>query len=78
MGKHSDLEDACNGGICPPDERNTLDQYRALGTISTASVVGGLLGVAAGAVLLSTSSAKKADAVGVWVGPGGAGIAGRF
>jgi hypothetical protein len=59
LGKRGDLDDACPGGQCPPEQRDTLDSYRSLGTISTIGFIVGGVGVAGGVTLLLTS--KKSE-----------------
>lgn len=79
VGKHSTLRDKCPDNVCQSDQRDTLDQFHTLSTVSTITVVGGLVGVVAGAFLMTSSSPKKkVDSMGLWVGPGSAGLAGRF
>jgi hypothetical protein len=51
MGKHSDLEKVCGGGVCPSGQQNNVDSYHAMGTLSTIGFVVGGVGVAAGVVL---------------------------
>jgi hypothetical protein len=51
-GKASDLEDACPGDVCPPEEAEKLDETKTLGNVSTAMWIIAGLGAAAGTVLL--------------------------
>ncbi len=80
MGKHDTLDDECPAGRCPSDQRSTLDQFRTFSKVSTVTVIGGLAGVTAGVFLLKSAAPKRAAGAtaGVWLGPGSAGLAGRF
>ncbi|HEU4405380.1 MAG TPA: tetratricopeptide repeat protein [Polyangiaceae bacterium] len=79
VGAHSTLRDECPNDVCPPGERDTLDRFRTLSTIANVGIIGGLIGVTAGAFVMSSSPPKKKKVeAGWWVGPGGAGLAGRF
>lgn len=88
MGKHSDLESACNGSKCPSSLSGDVDSYSTMGTLSTVGFIVGAVGVAAGAVLWFTAPTKegpttaRATSTAVswhpYVGAGGGGIAGRF
>lgn len=50
--KIHDVESHCAGVRCPPSERANVDAASTLGSVSTASLVLGGLGVAAGSILL--------------------------
>lgn len=81
MGKHSDIESACGGATCPPEQQGEIDSYKTLGTVSTIGFIAGGVGVAAGAVLLLTApkvSVEKSAKVQPVIGPTGVGIVGRF
>lgn len=85
LGKHGDLSDACPGGTCPSDKQSDVDSYKTMGTVSTVSFIVGGVGLAAGAVLWFTApkeSAKSGSShwatVSPYVGPGSAGVTGRF
>jgi hypothetical protein len=76
----------CEGTSCPPAVQESLDVAKTNGTISTVGFIVGGVGIASGVVLLLTrsGSSKKSDdgadktAVRPWVGPGQAGVVGRF
>jgi hypothetical protein len=79
------VQGQCDGNRCPPDVQDALDTAKTNGTVSTIAFVVGGVGVAAGVVLLLTSGGSSkpdtgADEVSLrpWVGPGSAGINGRF
>lgn len=91
MGKHSDLEKACPGGVCTSDRSSDVDSYKSMGTLSTVGFIVAGVGAAAGAVLLLTGgSAKTGSApttgryatvkpsVVPYLGVGGGGVVGRF
>ncbi len=82
IGKHGDLSNACPSGTCSPAQQSDIDSYHTLGTISTVGVVVGVVGVAAGAVLLLTAPKQEAKPAAAWVspyvGPGSVGAVGRF
>jgi hypothetical protein len=90
LDKHSDLEAAgCNDVGCPSAQREALDSYHTLGTLSTVGFIAGGVGAAAGIVLLVTApkspkkgapEATKSSGVRVspFIGVGQAGITGRF
>lgn len=60
MGKHNELEDNCPDGQCPGSQRDNLDAFRTLGTVSTVGfVVGGVL-AAAGIVLVIVAPSNDA------------------
>ncbi len=73
----------------PPSAAGDRSSYEAMRTAGTAGAVAGLVGTAAGVVLLATAPksppAPKTAAAAVsfgyvspWIGAGSAGIAGRF
>jgi allophanate hydrolase subunit 1 len=67
-------------GTCPPSEQGDLDAFHSMRTVSTVSYVVGAIGLVAGGVLwLTAPPAHPARASAqVWLGPGSAGIGGRF
>ena len=87
-GKKGDLEGACHPDIehCPESSRTDVDQYNTLRTSSTVGFVVGGVGLAGGALLLLTAREKASSPGGggrsarvtPWVGPGSAGVWGRF
>ena len=62
FGKRGDLDDACPGGQCPPEQKDTLDSYRTLGTVSTIGFIVGGVGAATGVTLLLTSKPRSEGA----------------
>jgi hypothetical protein len=52
LGKHSKLSTDCSGGVCGREQKDDLDSYHTLGTLSTIGFVAGGVGAAAGVVLL--------------------------
>ncbi len=84
MGKHSDLQKACTGGTCGPQQQSDLDSYHTLGTLSTVGFIVGGIGAAAGVTLLrlqpkaSPDAAPATPAAQLVIGPGSIGAVGRF
>jgi len=83
LSKHGDLASQCPGGHCPQSKEGTLQSevssYTAAGTASTVGfVAGGVLAVTG--VILVAAAPKPAQraGVGLVVGPGYAGVAGKF
>jgi hypothetical protein len=80
------VKGSCDGTSCPPEVQQSLDVAKTNGTISTVGFVVGGVGIATGVVLLLTrsGSTKKVDGadttahVRPWVGPGQAGVLGKF
>jgi len=71
----------CVGSVCGPTERSNVDTYMTLRTVSTAGLVVGAVGVAAGVTLLLTAPKSNPTAesyVAPWLGVASAGVAGRF
>jgi hypothetical protein len=64
MGKHSDLEEACPGGACPPDQQDNLDSYETFGTVSTVGFIAGGVLAAAGIALVVVSYVGGSDSGG--------------
>ena len=75
----SKLKDACNGNDCPPSARDDLDSFRTERTISWVGYGVGAAGIATAALLFFVVRDEPAK-VGVvpYVGPGAAGLSGRF
>lgn len=90
IGKKSDLNSMCTDGRCPPSAQDTVDSYNTMGTLSTVGFIVGGVGIAAGAVLWltapkstgalapTTKTAKSDRWITPYVGPGSAGVTGRF
>jgi hypothetical protein len=75
----SKLDDACDGDRCPPSARDDLDSFRSKATIAWIGYGVGAAGLATGAVLLFAmhDSPPKTGVV-PFLGPGSAGVVGRF
>ncbi len=84
LSKKSSLSDVCNSnGDCPSSERDTLNSYHALGTISGVGFGVGIAGIGAGAALwFLNRSSDRPPASGLtvrpYVGFASAGAAGSF
>jgi len=82
VNKNKTLRENCVDGACPPEYHSELESFRTARTISTIGYVAGAVGVVAGAVLLWTAPSEPSDyasnSLGVWLGPGSAGIIGKF
>ncbi len=84
LKKHSELSDACSGGVCPQDQQSTLDSYHRLGWVSGVGFVVGVAGAATGTVLLIKQKRERpAESASVsrlelYAGPGQAGLRGTF
>ncbi len=81
--RHDLLTSECPGDVCPPTATSAhgdLDAFHTLRTVSTVGYVVGALGVGAGVVLwlVAPSHQPTTGTASVWVGPGSAGIGGRF
>jgi hypothetical protein len=83
----SEAKERCDGNVCPDDPRvvNARDAAVQYGNISTIGFIAGGVGVATGIVLLLVSSGsdepEPTDAsarIQPWIGPGQAGVIGRF
>jgi hypothetical protein len=83
MGKASSLKDVCRDGKCPSSEDSNISSYKTMATVSTVGFIVAGVGAAAGAVLFITAPkssgalGNKTD-IGLYVGPGSLGAAGRF
>ncbi len=79
LGKKSTLDDVCKPE-CPQANAGDLDAYRSMRTLSYVGFGIGVIGVGVGTVLLVTAkkTAPAGAEVGLWLGPGGAGVSGVF
>jgi hypothetical protein len=59
ISRHGELQTACPGGQCQPEEGHTLDNYRTFSTISTIGFIIAGAGAAGGTILLLTSPAPR-------------------
>lgn len=83
LAKVSELEDDCGGKVCAPGDQARIDDATTVAHVSTAGFVIGGVGVGVGvAALVVALTADEAPESGVsvhpWVGPGSAGLRGRF
>jgi hypothetical protein len=81
IGKHGELTDGCDDGLCPAALEDTLDDYRTLGTISTVGFIAGGVLAALGVTLIVvdvTSSPDGSDTVSLELGPTSASATWRF
>jgi hypothetical protein len=81
LGKHSSLTTSCPGGTCPNTSSNhsDVDSYTLLGNLSTAGfVAGGALAVTGVILVVTAPKAAQQSALLPVVGPGFAGLAGKF
>jgi len=83
ISKRSKLSDDCTNAVCGPAQKPDLDNYRALGTLSTVGFVVAGVGGAAGAVLLFTTPQQEPEGSGhlqwsPFLGLGRAGVKGTF
>ena len=76
-----DLNNTCHGGPCPPDKSGEVSSGQTQQTVANVGLVVGLVGAAASVTLFLVSSPGKSDAApaaGLELGPGWAGVRGRF
>jgi hypothetical protein len=82
LSKASSVKSACDGLICPQSIDSDLSSGRTLGGASTVAFAAAGVGVLVGTVGLlmhpQNTSGQAASAVGPWVGPGSAGVSGKF
>ncbi len=82
--KHSDLEDSCPGGKCPPDKESEIDSGKKYQTIANIGLGVGIVGLGAGTALFLLSNKKKpqeqhtSSAPQLVVGPGSFLVRGKF
>lgn len=80
VSQKSDLSAACQHNVCPPSAHDDLDVYRRTRTLSNVGYGVGLVGLAAGGVLLLVDSRRSSGTVAVrpFVSPSWAGLSGAF
>lgn len=83
LGKAGDLEDACADDVCPPEQREELEQSEDLAVVANVAFIAAGVGAAAaavGLVLLNSSGddGESTEHVQVAVHPTGATLSGRF
>ncbi len=79
--KHGSLLAHCSpDGTCPMSERDDINAFHTLRTVSTVAYVIGAAALAGGAVwwFLAPSSHPDPTAARLWIGPGSAGVGGTF
>ena len=77
--KHTTLQGECSASLCPPSTQGDLDSFHSLRTGSAIGYVVGGLGIVGGAALWVFAPSRPSDtSVGLWVGPGSAGVTGTF
>jgi hypothetical protein len=79
---YDDLNGACHGGPCPTSKQGEIDSGKTQQTVANVGLVIGAVGVAAGVTLFVISMPKRetspAPATALLVGPGWAGLRGRW
>ncbi|HEX3343465.1 MAG TPA: tetratricopeptide repeat protein [Polyangiaceae bacterium] len=77
---YNDLNGACHGGPCPPDKTGEISSGKTQQTIANVGLIVGIAGVAGGGTLfvLSLGKSSSGPTTGLAVGPGWAGVRGRF
>ncbi|HEY1698045.1 MAG TPA: hypothetical protein VGG39_38055 [Polyangiaceae bacterium] len=85
FSKASSVKNACDGLTCPPSVDGDLHTGRTMGTVSTIAFVVAGAGAAAGVIglLIAPHHAESATPAPTasftpWIGPGSAGVSGRF
>jgi hypothetical protein len=82
LSAKSDLDDGCNPvSRCPPDQQDTLDRYRTMGTVSAVGFGVAAVGTGLGIALLLMNDGEERPAqsgVVPFVGIGTIGAVGRF
>jgi hypothetical protein len=77
--RHHALEEECPGGHCSPGSSDALSTYRAIADVSTAALIVGAVGVAAGITLVATTPrSSTAGSTEAYAEPFGAGVRGTF
>ena len=79
---HSDLEDSCPGGVCPPERQDDIDKGKSQQTIANIGLAVGLVGIGAGVTLFvldeKRSSGRSRPRLMVGAGPGSLDLRGSF
>lgn len=60
LDKSNQLKSVCVGGICPPEEQQTVGTARTLGTVATIGAIVGGVGVVAGVTILAVARPGQA------------------
>jgi PEGA domain len=77
LAQRNQIRSTCGGNVCPGDQQSNVDTARSLGTASTVGLVVGVVGAAAGTVVLLTVRPKSEHRTGGAALKAGVG-AGRF
>lgn len=79
---HSDLEDSCPGGVCPPERQDDIDAGKTQQTIANIGLAVGIIGIGAGVTLFVLDGKKESTAsvrrLRVDAGPGSLHLKGSF
>ena len=77
VAKDGELEEACTDGVCPEANRDDVDAYYAVAHTTTVMLSVGAAALATGVVVYLTAPSDRIE-VAPWIGPGVAGIFGRY
>jgi hypothetical protein len=77
-GKVSDLDEKCQGLVCPPSAQADIDAGKTYSTLVNVTAIVGVAAVAGGLVLVLTSGPSKSTSVAVGPAPGGVQLFGKF
>ena len=79
---HSDLEDSCPNGVCPPERQDDIDKGKSQQTIANIGLAVGIIGIGAGVTLFvldeKKSSGHTRPRLMVGAGPGSLDLRGSF
>jgi tetratricopeptide (TPR) repeat protein len=79
LTKRSSLDDeGCKDGVCYDDQKDDVESYNSMRTISTIGFAVGIVAGAGGAVLYVTAPKTSSPGVALWVAPSRVGVTGRF
>jgi PEGA domain len=85
LGNKSSLDNACTNKVCPSSSQSDINAIGTNSTVSTIGFVLGVAGVATGVILLvashkneATASAPPRPHIEPWIGLGSAGVGGTF
>jgi hypothetical protein len=80
LAKRGQLDDSnnCKGTVCTGAERDRLDSYNQMRTMSTIGFVVGAVGIGVGTTLLLTAPKPREAGVSAWLGIGSVGVTGSF
>lgn len=85
ISAHGSLADSCQNGTCDPSKDGDVSSYHTKGLVSTIGFIVGGVGLAGGAVLILTAPKSHSEVhigqgtyISPYLGPGSAGITGKF